>query len=46
MLDIQPYKYLYLSCTSCGYTEVFDLKVLEGKKDTLGDVLDVIFSLD
>jgi len=46
MLDIQPYKYIYLSCNNCGFTEVYDLKTLEGKKDGLGDVLDIIFSLD
>lgn len=31
MLKIQPYSYAFVSCTNCGYTEVFNLKMLEGK---------------
>ncbi len=43
LLDIQPYRYVFASCTNCGYTEVFNLKMLE-KKDDLGLFLDVLFS--
>lgn len=41
--DIQPYRYAYVSCTHCGYTEVYNLKVLEGHDDP-GMILDIIFS--
>ncbi len=43
LLEIQPYRYAFVSCTNCGYTEVFNLKMLEGKDD-LGMFLDVLFS--
>lgn len=46
LLDIQPYKYLFISCNNCGYTEVFNAKILEGKKDTAMDIFDILFSLD
>jgi predicted nucleic-acid-binding Zn-ribbon protein len=43
LLEIQPYRYAYVSCTKCGYTEIYNLKVLEGKDD-LGTVLEILFS--
>ncbi len=42
-LDIQPYRYVFVSCLHCGFTEVFNLKMLEGKDD-LGTFIDVLFS--
>lgn len=42
-LDVQPYLYVFVSCHNCGYTEVFNLKMLEGKDD-VGVFLDVLFS--
>jgi uncharacterized protein len=42
-LEIQPHRYAFVSCKSCGYTEVFNLKVLQGKDD-LGTFLDILFS--
>lgn len=42
-LDIQPYRYAYASCHNCGYTEIYNLKTLEGK-DNLGMFLDILFS--
>lgn len=41
-LEIQAHRYAFVSCTNCGYTEVFNLKVLEGKDD-LGTFLDILF---
>jgi hypothetical protein len=41
--DIQPYRYAFVSCNNCGYTEIFNLKTLEGKDD-LGTFLDILFS--
>jgi predicted nucleic-acid-binding Zn-ribbon protein len=42
LLDIQHNRFLGLSCQNCGYTDFFDLHVLEGQK-SLGTILDVIF---
>ncbi len=42
-LDIQPYRYAFVSCHNCGYTEIFNLRMLEGK-DNLGTFIDVLFS--
>jgi predicted nucleic-acid-binding Zn-ribbon protein len=41
-LEIQAHRYAFVSCTNCGYTEVFNLKVLEGK-DNLGHFLEILF---
>lgn len=43
LLEIQPYRYAFVSCLNCGFTEVFNLKVLEGK-DNLGTFLDILFA--
>ncbi|NLF66728.1 MAG: hypothetical protein GX579_19215 [Chloroflexi bacterium] len=43
LLEIQAYRYAFVSCLNCGYTEVFNLRVLEGKDD-LGTFLDILFS--
>jgi predicted nucleic-acid-binding Zn-ribbon protein len=41
-LEIQRHRYAFVSCTNCGYSEVFNLKMLEGK-DNLGDFLEILF---
>ncbi len=41
-LEIQQYRYAFASCRNCGYTEVYNLRVLEGKDD-LGTFLEVLF---
>ena len=46
LLDIQPYKYLFVSCNNCGYTETYSAKILEGKEDTAMDIFDILFALD
>ncbi len=43
LLEIQPYRYAFVSCKNCGSTEVFNLKMLEGKDD-LGTFLEILFS--
>jgi predicted nucleic-acid-binding Zn-ribbon protein len=43
LFEVQPYRYTFVSCTNCGYTEVFNLNVLEGK-DNLGTFLEVLFA--
>ena len=42
-MDIQPYRYAFVSCRNCGYTEVFNLKMLE-EKDDVGMFLDILIS--
>lgn len=43
-VDVQHHLYAYVSCATCGYTEIFSLKVLEGKEDP-GKFLDTLFAL-
>jgi uncharacterized protein len=43
MFDIQHNHYLFVSCENCGYVEVYDPNILEGKRGKLGTVLDVLF---
>lgn len=40
--EIQRYRYAFVSCRNCGYTEVYNLRKLEGKDD-LGTFLEVLF---
>ena len=42
LLEIQAHRYAFVSCSNCGYTEVFNLRTLEGKDD-LGSFLEVLF---
>lgn len=43
LFEVQPYRYTFVSCTNCGYTEIYNLKVLEGK-DNLGTFLEILFA--
>ena len=42
LLDIQHNQYITVSCLNCGYTEIYNPEMLEGKR-SLGTVLDVLF---
>ena len=42
-LDIQHNRYIFTSCNNCGYTEVYNLDILSGSKDEVGNILDIIF---
>jgi predicted nucleic-acid-binding Zn-ribbon protein len=42
ILDIQHNQFVSVSCRNCGYTEIYNPEVLEGKKH-LGSILDVLF---
>jgi predicted nucleic-acid-binding Zn-ribbon protein len=42
ILDIEHNQFVTVSCRNCGYTEVYNPEMLEGKK-TLGSILDVLF---
>ncbi|OMF16462.1 hypothetical protein BK131_00155 [Paenibacillus amylolyticus] len=44
VFDIQHNHYLFVSCASCGYVEIFDPDVLKGKKQgQVGTILDILF---
>ena len=43
LFEVQPYRYVFVSCHNCGYTEVYNLRKLEGK-DNLGTFLEVLFA--
>ncbi len=42
LLDIQHNQFITVSCSNCGYTEVYNPEALEGKRH-LGNILDVLF---
>ena len=44
LLDIQHNRYVFASCKNCGFTEVYNLDILAGKRDDALNILDVIFS--
>jgi predicted nucleic-acid-binding Zn-ribbon protein len=43
LFEIQKHRYAFVSCTRCGYTETFNLRILEGK-DNVGTFLEVLFA--
>jgi len=43
LFEVQPHRYAFVSCHNCGYTEVYNLKTLEGK-DNAGMLLDILFA--
>lgn len=44
VFDIEYNHFLFVSCTNCGYVEVYNPDVLRGKKSgVLGSVMDVLF---
>ncbi|WP_276357095.1 zinc ribbon domain-containing protein [Cohnella caldifontis] len=44
MFDIQHNHFLFVSCENCGFVEVYNPDVLEGKtRGQLGTVLDILF---
>ena len=43
LFEVQPYRYAFASCSNFGYTEVYNLRTLEGKDD-LGSFLEILFA--
>ncbi len=43
LFEVQPHRYAFVSCNNCGYTEVYNLKILEGKDD-IGTFIDILFA--
>jgi len=43
MFEIQAYRYAFVSCKNCGFTEIFNLKILKGKDD-LGTFFEILFA--
>ena len=42
MFDIQHNTFIAASCRNCGYTEIYNPEVLEGK-DKAGAIIDILF---
>jgi len=42
LLDVQHNQFVAVTCTNCGYTELYSPQVL-GEKDDLGTALDILF---
>lgn len=42
MFDIQHNTFIAASCRNCGYTEIYNPEVLEGK-DKTGAIIDILF---
>lgn len=40
--DIQHKKFITVSCRNCGYTEIYNPRIME-KQDRISDVIDFIF---
>ena len=45
LFHIQPQRYAFVSCDYCRYTEIFNLRILEGQDDP-GAILDILIALD
>ncbi len=43
LFEVQHHRFAFVSCPNCGYTEVFNLRTLQGK-DNLGTFLEILFS--
>jgi predicted nucleic-acid-binding Zn-ribbon protein len=43
LFEVQHHRYAFVSCNNCGYTEVYNLRTVEGK-DNLGTFLEILFS--
>ncbi len=43
LFEVQPYRYAFVSCQHCSYTEVYNLRTLEGRDD-LGEILEILFA--
>jgi hypothetical protein len=43
LFEVQLYRYAFASCNNCGFTEIYNLKTLEGKDDP-GKFLEILFS--
>jgi uncharacterized protein len=42
LFDVQHNRFIAVSCTHCGFTELYNPRVL-GDRENLSDVLDVLF---
>jgi predicted nucleic-acid-binding Zn-ribbon protein len=43
LFEIQHHRYAFSSCLNCGYSEVYNLRILEGQ-DNVGSILEVLFA--
>ncbi|HEX3031502.1 MAG TPA: zinc ribbon domain-containing protein [Bacillota bacterium] len=42
LFDIQHNEFIAVSCKNCGFTELYNPEILEGKNN-LGNILDILF---
>ena len=42
IFDIEHNQFVTVSCKNCGYTEIYNPEVLEGKRK-LGSIMDILF---
>ena len=43
LFEVQHHRYAFVSCRVCGFTEIYNLKTLEGS-DNAGTLLDILFA--
>jgi predicted nucleic-acid-binding Zn-ribbon protein len=43
LLDFQRHRYVFASCLRCGYTEVFNARIIDDSRNRGMDVLDILF---
>ena len=43
ILDFQRHRYMFVSCLKCGYTEIFNSRVIDASRGRGMDVLDLLF---
>jgi predicted nucleic-acid-binding Zn-ribbon protein len=43
LLDIQHDHYLFVSCSRCGYVEVYNPRILNSNRGQLGTIMDILF---
>ncbi len=42
-MNWQRHRYYFASCENCGYTEIYDAEVLEGRKGRISEIMDLLF---
>lgn len=43
LLEVQTYRYAFVSCKNCGYTEIYNLRTLSGV-DNVGTLFEILFA--
>lgn len=43
MFDVETNYFTFVSCSHCGYTEVFNSDILKGHRGQMGNIMDLFF---